>query len=172
MMKLQWPRFNDERTVIIELPQKSIRPEKMSIEVSGKLFTVKDEFHVTLIGTQLGLILLDKIKQDAAVEILLKKTFESIDWTYGQSGPVHMLSRKKGRNVQKSIIILIDMPGVTEFYQRVNILGLIDSDTPAQPAHRTLYTYNCPPGIGVPSDVALKELTTKTLTLDEFKKLR
>jgi len=172
MMRLQWPGFNDEGTVIIELPQKSIRPEKMSIEVSGKLFTVKDEFHVTLIGTQLGLILLDKIKQDAAVETLLKKTFESIDWTYGQSGPVHMLSRKKGRNVQKSIIILIDMPGVTEFYQRVNILGLIDAETPVQPAHITLYTYNCPLGIGVPSDAALKELTTKTLTLDEFKKLR
>ena len=64
--------------------------------------------------------------------------------------------------------MLIDMPGVTTFYQRLKKPGLIPEVTPIPPAHVTLYTYNCPLGIGVPSNKVLASLSDKTFTVEQF----
>ena len=66
-MKLKWPGFSNKGTVIIELEAEIFCTEKKTVNVLGKSFIAKDEFHVTLIGTQAGLILLDKIKYNKAI---------------------------------------------------------------------------------------------------------
>jgi len=162
-MKLKWPGFNEKGTVIIELDPETFCIAKNIINVLGKSFIAKDEFHVTLIGTQAGLILLDKIKYNNAINKILESTFESIDWSFKQTGSLNILSRKKGRTVQKSIIMLLEMPGVAEFYRQLTTSGLFGPETPVPPAHVTLFTHNCPLGIGVPGDKVLKQLTVKTL---------
>ena len=67
--------------------------------------------------------------------------------------------------------MLIDMPGVTTFYDQLKAHGLIDLETPVPPPHVTMYTQNCPSGIGVPSDDALNILSSKTLSLNSLNKL-
>ena len=167
-MKLKWPGFNAKGTVIIELEAETFCIAKNTINVLGKSFIAKDEFHVTLIGTQAGLIILDKIKYNKAINKLLEKTFESIDWSFKQAGSVNILSRKKGRALQKSIIMLLEMPGVAEFYRQLRTAGLFGPETPVPPAHVTLFTYNCPLGIGVSGDEVLKQLTVKTLPVNNL----
>lgn len=167
-MKLKWPGFNEKGTVIIELEAEIFCIAKNTINVLGKSFIAKDEFHVTLIGTQAGLIILDKIKYNKAINKLLEKTFESIDWSFKQTGSVNILSRKKGRTVQKSIIMLLEMPGVAEFYRQLRTSGLFGPETPVPPAHVTLFTHNCPLGIGVSGDEVLKQLTVKTLPINNL----
>ena len=167
-MKLKWPGFNEKGSVVIEIEAETFCIAKNIINVLGKSFIVKDEFHVTLIGTQAGLILLDKIKYNKAINKLLEKTFESIDWSFKQTDSVNILSRKKGRTVQKSIIMLLEMPGVTEFYRQLITTGLIGPEIPVPPAHVTLFTHNCVLGIGVPSDKVLKQLTVKTLPVNRL----
>ncbi len=66
-MKLKWPGFNEKGTVIIELEPETFCIAKNTLNVLGKSFIAKDEFHVTLIGTQAGLIILDKIKYNKAI---------------------------------------------------------------------------------------------------------
>jgi hypothetical protein len=171
-MRLKWPGVNESGTVTIELAAKSFCLAKNEIDVHGELFTPKDELHVTLIGSELGLIIQDKIQHDQTIDMLLEKTFEEIDWFYKQTGPVHILSRSAEDVVEKSVIMLIEMPGVTTFYDQLKALGLIDLDTPIPPPHVTMYTQNCPLGIGVPNDGALNVLSRETLSVNALNKLR
>jgi hypothetical protein len=170
-MRLKWPGFNKEGTVLIEPATGSFYDVKSEIDVQGEVFTAKHEQHITLIGTSLGAILLKQIKQEQTIENLLEETFEAIDWSFKQTGPVQILSRNIGKLIQKSIIMQVDMPGVTTFYQRLKELGIIDPDTPLPPPHITLYTLNCPSGIGVPSQKMLGTLSIKTLSVDVFEQL-
>jgi hypothetical protein len=171
LMKPKWPGFNAKGTVIIDLAPASFCLADDAIVIDGEYFEPKDELHVTVIGTELGLILQEKINSDRTVDRLLTKTFEAIDWSFTQTGPVHLLSRVKDAVVEQSIIMLLEMRGVKEFYAQLKTLGLIDANTPIPPAHVTLYTRNCPYGIGVPSEQVLKLLSVKTLSMYSLNKL-
>lgn len=171
MKQLNWPGFNDEGTVLITLSPGTFCFSTNSVEIDGEYFEPKEELHVTLIGTKLGSFMLDQISHDRAIEAMLKQTYEDIDWSFEQTGPVHILSRTKGGVKQKSIILLIDMPGIKLLYDRLKTLGLIDLKTPVPPAHITLYTQNCAHGIGVPSDEALNELSSKTFSVNRLNEL-
>ena len=170
-MRLKWPGINESSTVLIELAADSFCLAKNEIKVFGETFTPKEELHVTLIGSKLGLIFQHKIKQNKAINTLLKNIFEDINWSFKQTGPVHILSRNKGKVIQKSIIMQLDMSGLTTFYDQLKAHGLIDLETPVPPPHVTMYTQNCPSGIGVPSDDALNILSSKTLSLNSLNKL-
>ena len=170
-MHLKWPGFNEMDSVIIELAAELFCHAKNIIDVNGELFTSKKEFHVTLIGSKLGLIIQDKIKHNQTINKLLEKIFEEIDWSYKLTGPIHILSCSEEDVVEKSVIMLIEMPGVTTFYDQSKALGLIDLETPVPPPHVTMYTQNCPSGIGVPSDDALNTLSRKTISLNSLNKL-
>jgi hypothetical protein len=124
-----------------------------------------------LIGSELGLIFQDKIQHDQTIDKLLEKTFEEIDWSYKQTGPVHILSRLEEGVVEKSVIMLIEMPGVSIFYDQLKTLGLIYLETPLPPPHVTLYTQNCPLGIGVANDDVLYALSRETLSVNTLNKL-
>jgi len=170
-MKISWPGFNEKSCLLIELLPESFCLAKENINVFGEHFTPKDELHVTLIGSKTGSIILGRVKQDQTINQLLENMFGDIDWSFKQTGPVHILSRSKGSVVEKSIIMLLEMHGVTAFYEQLRSHGLIDSNTPVPPPHVTLYTHNCPLGIGVPDNKSLKALSIKTLsvkTLDEI----
>ena len=171
-MKLKWPGFNEKGTVLIDLAYESFLLSKVPVLVDGIYYTPKDELHVTLVGEEVSSILQHKIKQDPKNIEVLVHIFESIDWAFDKTGPVHILSSSKKSEIQKSIIMLIDMPGMTTFYQQLKSFGLIPGKTPIPPAHVTLYTYNCPPGIGVPCNETLRTLSKKTLTVKEFNDLK
>ncbi len=170
-MQLIWPGFNENGTVLIGLSAESFCLAKNKIDVLGKRFTPKDELHVTLIGSELGLIIQNKIQYDQTIHTLLKKTFEEIDWSFKQTDPAHILSRSEEGVVEKSIVILIEMSGVTVFYDRLKTLGLIGLETPIPPPHVTMYTHNCPLGIGVPNSGALNILSSKIISLNTLNKL-
>lgn len=167
-MRLKWPGFNEKGNVIIGLADDTLRLEKNNIDMFGETFSPKEELHVTLIGSSLGLIIRDNIQLQQLSNRLLEKIFEEIDWSFKQTGPVHLLSRLAEGGVEESIILLIDMPGVETFYEQLTSLGLIEPNTPVPPAHITLYTRNCPLGIGVPNDDVLNTLSKKVLSLEEL----
>ncbi len=164
-MRLKWPGFNATGNVLIDLEPGSFCLAEMPILVQGQHFTAKDELHVTLIGEKVGLILQNEIRRDPETNRVLERVFGGIDWSFEKTGPVHILSRSKKGVIQKSIIMLLDMPGMTIFYDQLKSLGLIPYKTPLPPAHVTLYTHNCPLGIGVPSDETLNMLSIETMSV-------
>ncbi len=170
-MQLKWPGFNKKRSLIIELDPVSFCLAENKIDVFGETFTAKKELHITVTGSKLGLVLQGKIKQDHSISKVLKKTFEEIDWSFRQTGPLHMLSRSADKLAEKSIILLLEMPALAIFYEQLKRLGLIDFKTPVPPAHITMYTQNSALGIGVSSEEALKTLSVKILPLNTLHKL-
>jgi len=170
-MQRQWPGFNEKANVVIPLAPDTFPLANKDIEVFGETFTPKDELHITVIGSDLGLLLQQRIQQDQSINKLLKKIFSETDWSFKQTGPVHMLSRSKQGVVQQSIILLVDMPGLAAFYKQLITSGLLAPDTPLPPAHITLYTRFCPSGIGVPSEDVLAALSVKTLSVSRLKEM-
>jgi len=170
-MKLKWPGINSKGTVLIKLPYETFYLSRILVLIDDMYFAPKDELHVTLAGEKVGTILQDKIKRVPSTGKLLEHVFNDIDWSFKQSGPVHILSRLNNDVSQKSVIMLIDMPGMTTFYQQLKLYDLIPDSTPIPPAHVTLYTHNCPHGIGVPSTEILDSLSEKSFSVEEFNKL-
>lgn len=169
--KLKWPGFSEMNTVIIGLAADAFCFPAGELFFQDITFTAKEELHVTLIGSTPGSRLKQRINHNQTIENTLKKTFEEIDWSYKQTGPVHLLSRSKGNVIQNSIIMLIDMCGVSEFYEQLQTSGIIDPETPVPLPHITLYTHNCPAGISVPGIEALNKLSANTFSLDDFNAL-
>jgi len=185
-MRLSWPGFNDRGTVLIEVPPQFFGLTKSPVDIEGERYSAKHELHITLIGSKLGSLLLEKISQEninqekvrqemtdkgLTSETLLRNIFQNLDWSYEKTGPVHILSRSKKGMIQQSIIMLIEMPAIAVFYQQLKSHGLIASETPVPPAHVTLYTRNCPSGIGVPNQRVLDILSTKTLSVKTLESL-
>jgi len=167
-MKSEWQGINAKGTVLINLAYETFHLTKGPLTIDSIAYTPKDELHVTLVGEDVGAILQNKIKQVPKTSELLEHVFDDIDWSFKRSGPMHVLSRQNKNTVQKSIIMLIDMPGVAGFYQQLKLLELIPDDTAIPPAHVTLYTHNCPLGIGVPSDNILDSLSEKYFSVESF----
>ena len=176
-MKIAWPGFNDQRTVILPFDRRCLVIPVNPIVLDGEPFEPKAEFHVTLIGKRVAGPLLERMAHDAAVEALLEQAFQAIDWSCEQTGPVHLLSRTRQRpdssgrmsaSIEKSIVLRLKMPGMAEFYGVLKSQEVIDSSAPVPPPHITLYTCNYPRGIGVSSVEVLDELSGKILSVNEF----
>ena len=170
-MYLSWPGFNDNDTVLIDMSNEPFHLPKAAVYINGQRFIRKQELHVTLLGSELGSLLKDRQATEPGTEENIRLIFESIDWSYRQSGPIHQLSRKKDGVNQGSIIMLIDMPGMKVFYDALTEKGYIEKDTPLPPAHVTLYTCNNPIGIGVSSQQVLQQLSIDSYSIDEFEAL-
>ena len=170
-MRLVWPGFNEMGTVIIPLNPDTFCVAKYDVTVLDKIFKPKQEIHVTLIGKQLGALILAKMIVDHTIEEKLKTIFDGIDWSYRPINPGHLLERTKGEVAQKSIILLLEMPGVDEYYDRLKSQGLIESEVLTPPPHVTLYTHNCLRGIGVKNNDDLNRLAVKMLSINVLNKL-
>ena len=179
-MKITWPGFNEQQTVIIPLGKSSFDVSDHPVIVQGEQFKPKDELHITLIGKTLGRLLLEKIAHCPEIEMQLEQAFQNIDWSTKQTGPSHILARTKEKmgndgvailETQKSIILQLGMPGMEAFYDYLKSQDLINSAYPAPPPHVTLYTWNCPSGIGVSSAEMLDDLSEEILSLSELKDL-
>jgi hypothetical protein len=149
-------------------------PKRARIEDAW--FEPKDELHITLISKRVGRILGEKISLDPVLAARIAKNFEAINWGYEPAGPVHIISRlrKKTEDEQatlcheKTIILKLNMPGMTDFYEALKALDLISADTSTPPPHVTLYTLNCPTGISLASNKILDDLSCRTLSIMEF----
>jgi hypothetical protein len=103
---------------------------------------------------------------NSLVEQQVKQAFENTDWCYSKTHDLRHLVRVNNEltgvdKTEESIIMRLEMGGMTEFYTKLKKLGLIHKDHPVPPPHVTLYTRNCDLGIGVHSETELIKLTSE-----------
>jgi hypothetical protein len=177
-MKLEWPGFTDKGTLLIPLDKALFNLPDKPVIILNEQFQPKDELHITVIGKKLATSIVEKINNDKILESSLKESFESIDWGFRKTDTAVLIGRDraiedengKQRKVnQKSVIAMVDIPGMAFFYNLLKSMRLIDEESPAPPPHITLYTMNCPNGIGIVSDEVLTSLRLKTLTAEDLK---
>jgi hypothetical protein len=160
-LRLKWPGLGTLNTLVISVDRHEFGIGTEPAQYAGKLFLPKQEAHITVLGSTPGSRLSQQFDHDSASERKVRQAFEGIDWCYEKTSDLRHLVRQETNDgdVEESIIMLVRMDGMTLFYKRLKALGLMPADQPVPPAHVTLYTHNCDPGIGVHSDAELAELT-------------
>ena len=167
-MHIQWPGFSTSNTLVIPVDKREFNIGPSPLKFAGRVFKPKPETHITVFGSSVGAALLQKISNDPDVERKIILAFEDTDWSYEHTSDLRRLVRESARHggeepAEQSIIMLVKMAGLADFYQKLKALGLLDIGHPLPPPHVTLYTYNCDTGIGVHSAEELSSLTAEML---------
>jgi hypothetical protein len=171
--QLKWPGFTTYNTLIISVDKHEFGIKSEPVRYSGKTFIPKPEAHITVFGSALGTQLLQLFMNNPQLEQQVRQAFESTDWSYRKTRDWRHLARKNtaltGTNTtEESIIMLIEMEGMAEFYAKLESLDLINAGHPEPPPHVTLYTRNCDLGIGIHSDNELSKLSREQVAVFDF----
>ena len=162
--QLKWPGFTAYNTLIIRVDKSEFGIKSKPIEYSGKAFMPKQEAHITVFGSDLGTHLQQQFTNNPLAEQHVRQAFESTDWCYTKTRDLRHLVRENTDltgidKTEETLIMRVEMDGMTEYYTRLKTLGLINKSHPVPPPHVTLYTRNCDLGIGVHSESELIKLT-------------
>ena len=132
---------------LLQLRKDDVGLEEEEIDYQGKTFTPKDEVHITIIGSNLSERLVEKMRDDGGLEHTLKALISRTEWSYSLLDEWYHIRREENGEEAESIIRMVEVPAVEDFYRRVEEESGLD--IPPRPTHVTLYTWNDPEGIGV-----------------------
>ena|ERR1043166_1821557 len=133
----------------------------------------KAEFHCTATGFQTAKKILELYTRTAAqnpslvtdVGNAIEQLARGIDWSFTLGNDAYYLEKeyvnRRGKETRRSIIQMLEMPGMAEFYKYLNDALKQRFDVP--PPHVTLYTGSTNPemsgaGIGIDSLKTLQSL--------------
>ena len=169
-------------TLLLPIGREAVRKQLEALRPEADLrgMQEKREFHITVLGFAAGRFLSEQLAtlpQEARRTALLaiEQLAQSIDWEFTLTGAKAYAIRKAyGRGdrseTRRSIILMVDMAGIQEFYRRLNTA--IPQPITAPPPHVTLFTVSSDPlkggpGIGVDSMDDFKDLHPEELHTHE-----
>jgi hypothetical protein len=155
--------FNFETGVMIlpiDLDRFTILPPFQTQQ--DTLLTLKTEFHITIIGSQLARKLLVKLGT-VEYQARLTQIAKTIDWNWTFQSEFYHLVKPKTVTLPdgsteileaQSIIQMATVAGINDFYEEISILvaeRLVEERLIPPPTHVTLYVYGDIQGIGIAS---------------------
>jgi hypothetical protein len=123
----------------------------------GTLLTLKTEFHITIIGSQLGRKLLVRLGT-VEYQARLTQIAKTIDWDWTFQSKFYHLVKPKTVTLPdgsteileaQSIIQMATVAGINDFYAEISML--VSERLLPPPTHVTLYVYGDIQGIGIAS---------------------
>jgi hypothetical protein len=160
---LAWPALTAANTLIINVDKQDFGIQASPLEFAGRIFIPKQETHITVFGSGLGIQLHQRFDQQPSLEHAVAQAFENTDWSYQKTNDLRHLVKTSGKSTcqqaEESIVMLLKVDGMSAFYDKLKSLELIPGDYPVPPPHVTLYTRNSEFGIGVHSEDELTALT-------------
>jgi hypothetical protein len=182
-MRLSDVGFTEIRTLIMPLQRDVFGLSQEKIQFRGHIFDPKDEVHITVVGRALGQELEEALEANPRLITRLKKEVEEAawrrdGWSYRKRDELYHVSQDKQRsNAQgevevihaESIILMIEAPGIEEFYEKLG--QMLEKDLKVPPVHVTLYTYGDPFGIALPTQAAFEEFVTRRVYPGELGRL-
>ena len=115
-----------------------IIPSKIEDIAKQHSLSSKEEFHITIIGTQTGEEL-NKFSPLKKTSQIIKELAEKYQWRYSLESGYYLCSKiYPDGEKRQSIIQLITMKDIGDFYKKLNTCLGTHFDTPL--AHITLYT--------------------------------
>ena len=149
---------------------------KKQVVVRNQEFSPKKELHITIIGSELGKQIKEKISSNSALEDLILECISETDWSYELSNDLYLLAKEKELTTNKtekktihteSIIQMVNVPALESFYKKM--AAITEIEIRPRPAHITLYTLGDPQGIGVDSQIEFNEFNKAKIGVDEIK---
>ncbi len=159
--------FNPETGVaILPIECTSLAMLPRSREHCGKVLTLKSEFHITIIGSQLARKLLARLGE-TEYRVQLDEIASQIDWHWRLESLFYHVVKPKTRSLSdgsteiihaESIIQMATVDGIDDFYDRLSIIAVERLIPP--PTHVTLYVYGDLQGIGIADRQDLMKYTS------------
>jgi hypothetical protein len=170
--------FQEESlTLLLPVMHKNISLlSEKQITVRGQSFLPKSEFHITIIGRDLGQKIKEKISHDHEKKDLFLQYISETDWCYEVTNDIYLFEKEKevsGNDQKKksihteSIVQMVKVPSLESFYQKIELMTGIS--IPPRPVHITLYTHGDPEGIGVNNQIEFNEVYKAKIGMDELK---
>jgi hypothetical protein len=174
----KYMQYNLETGVTI-LPITSDRLAMLSVnrEYQGKIFSLKSEFHITIIGSRLGQKLLAKLG-NLEYQPRLSQMVNSIDWQWTLKPEFYHLAKEKIASLDnsiagigekpletiqaESIIQMVVIPGINVLYRQLSFW--LEEQLIPPPTHVTLYVYGDLCGIGIADRADLNRYTIDSYT--------
>lgn len=148
--------FNPETgRFLLELAKADVGLGDRPVTYHSKSFWPKEEVHITIIGGRLAETVACHIQTDPALAERVEQAIITPAWRYRMEDEwYHVVrddevARERGKGVAESIVRMAMVPALPGFYRRLE--QLLDVTIPERPAHVTLYTWNDPRGIGLPT---------------------
>lgn len=148
--------FNPETgRFLLQLEKEDVGLGDGPIDYRGNSFWPKEEAHITIIGGRLAEAVACRMQTDPALAARVEQAIIAPAWRYRMEDEwYHVVrddevARERGKGVAESIIRMATVPPLPGFYRRLE--ELLDVVIPERPAHVTLYTWNDPRGIGLPT---------------------
>ncbi len=157
----------DKGTLLISIDRSDFNiPESVAKFAKSSGFSIKSEFHITIIGFKYGESV-KKAIQKSGKQSELDSLIANTSWSFIEEPVVFHIQKdyvfKKGSEHREAIIEMIYMKEAEEFYKKLNEILEIKIEEP--PLHISLYTKGNPMGIGVNSFDELGDLKPKQLPL-------
>lgn len=147
-------RFDETKgTLLLGLDGKEQIGPELAAYVESQEFSVKDEFHLTLIGFKQGVQLKKAFEQNPELANEVAALTESIDWRIYDTGEFYKLTKRyEGEDApRQSIIEMKSCPATEAFIDRLNYATGLELQV--QPPHVTLATRgDAAQGIGLNTD--------------------
>ena len=148
--------FNPETgRFLLQLRREDVGLGNEPVTYRGKTFWPKQEVHITVTGGPLAETLAGRIAADPSLEEEVREAIAEMTWHYRLEDEWYhvvrddRVARERGKGVAESIVRMATVPPLSHFYRRLE--AIVGVAIPERPPHVTLYTWNDPRGIGIPT---------------------
>lgn len=131
------------------------------VEIAGRTFSPKAEYHITLIGSDLAASIAALPEGRGRLIELLAEVSGWRPWRYRLLDEYVHVRKVEGELTNESIVVMAEVEQAAEFHDALEQLAA--SPLPRPPLHVTLYTCGDERGIGLPTLESLKQRTVSRL---------
>jgi hypothetical protein len=115
-MKLQFDP--EKQTLLLNIQNYSI-PKVLKQYAQIHSFNQKEEFHITLVGNQTGVILKEKILANGLDGHRLLELAKEHDWNYKMNDDFSHMRKDYGEHIRDSLIQKIQLSHLESFYHKI-----------------------------------------------------
>lgn len=179
--------INQKNEILLDVPKDKPDLKMVASFAAEHGLSVKDEFHVTLVGGKASIRIteaLQKSSESLQLREKIKALIEGVDWEVIFKPTFYYLRRayhdpdlvdpqKTIPEIRETVIQLVEVPQLLDFYERLNALLQIEEPIQSLP-HVTIFSNSSRPdkkqrGIGIYSsdDLAISNAQEVDLGLDK-----
>jgi len=155
------PTIDEVGRILLPLPPGDFGAYSPVVEIAGRTFSAKAEYHITLVGSDLAATIAALPAGRSRLLGLLAEVGGWPPWRYRLLDEYVHVRKVEGELTNESIVVMAEVDQAAEFYDALDRLAA--APLPRPPLHVTLYTCGDARGIGLPTLEILKQRAVSRL---------
>jgi hypothetical protein len=156
--------FNpDSGYLFVELDLETFELARGGVWFEGRLFEAKDELHITILSREAAEAVRQLLEDEPEQEDQFRRLIEESNWEFRK---LERLYHVQEDQQVETIIQMVEMPGLVDFFKQVK--ELVGKDLELPPTHVTLYMRGTDKGIGLPTQAEFERLVQNQVHTSEL----